>query len=78
MFRHVFPSADIHNTHNALTRDRHVNGTDMHVLSRRHVWVRADLSIYMMVVEMHTWSPHWKHVLIIIILIVIIVIMHVL
>jgi hypothetical protein len=39
---------------------------DLDRLSRRHVEVRTDLSIYMMAVEMHTWSPDWKRVIIII------------
>jgi hypothetical protein len=29
--------------------------------------VGTDLSIYMMVVEMHTWCPDWKRVIIIVI-----------
>ncbi len=40
----------------------------------RHVWVRSDLSIYKMVVEIHTWSPGWKCIIIIIIINIIVVV----
>ncbi len=39
---------------------------DMDRFSRRHVWIRTDLSIYMMVVDMHTWSSDWKRVVFVI------------
>jgi hypothetical protein len=42
----------------------------VYMLSRRHVWVRTDLSIYRMVVEMHTWSPDSKRVIIVMIIII--------
>ncbi len=41
------------------------------VPSRLHVWVRTDLCTYLMVVEMHTWSPDWKRVIIIIIIVIV-------
>ncbi len=40
-------------------------------LSRRHVWIRTDLSMYMMMVNMHTWSPDWKRVIVVIVTIAI-------
>jgi hypothetical protein len=38
-------------------------------------WVRTDLSIYMIVVEMHTWCSDWKRVIMIIIIVIIIIIL---
>jgi hypothetical protein len=38
-----------------------------------YVWVRTDLSIYMMVVEMHTWPLDCKRTIVTIIYIIIII-----